>query len=161
METISIQIQYQISSIDELPEDIRALLDLAEQQLEMSYAPYSNFNVGAALRLENNKVFSGCNQENAAYPLCICGERVALYSAGSQYPDMPIKALCISARNNIKKLAIPVAPCGACRQVIKEFQDKTEHPFPIYIKAFDINKVIKYNNAEDLLPFSFSKEYLI
>lgn len=161
MDTKVLQIEYQLTSLEELPEEIQSLFAIAEQQLDNSYAPYSQFNVGAALRLENNEIFYGCNQENASYPLCICGERVALYSAGAQYPHEPITALCISARNNIKKLEIPVSPCGACRQVIKEFQDKTNSPFPIYIKAFGNKEIIRYKNAEDLLPFSFSKQYLL
>jgi len=160
MEKHRLDIVYYSTIISNLDKDIIRLKQAAENQLDMSYSPYSEFQVGAAVLMENNEIFAGCNQENASYPLCLCAERVALYSAGSKYPKMPIQAMFLTVRNKKKKLGKPATPCGACRQVITEFAEKSGKAFKIYISTFDSDQVMMFPNPDALLPFSFNKEYL-
>lgn len=149
-----------LEAVEEYPSYLSQILDEAVAQLERSYAPYSNFNVGAAVLLENGEVHGGCNQENASYPLCICAERVALNSAWAQ-SDSKVVALAVVARNNQKKvLDKPISPCGACRQVILEFEEKQNQNIPIFLKGVG-QKVYQVENAKSLLPFSFGKDDLI
>ncbi len=160
MEKHLLDIVYYSTLVSQLDQDIVRLMQAAEKQLDMSYSPYSQFQVGAAILMENDEIFAGCNQENASYPLCLCAERVALYNAGSKYPNMPIQAMFLTVRNKKKKLVKPASPCGACRQVISEFADKSGKAFKIYINTFDSDQVIMFPNADSLLPFSFNKEFL-
>ena len=104
-------------SEDELSSIDRQLIDAARQATERSYAPYSHFHVGAALLLENGEIITGCNQENAAFPVTICAERNALFTAGNLYPDVKIEAIAIAARNAQGFLSHPISPCGSCRQI--------------------------------------------
>jgi len=150
----------QFDSIEALPENIQSLIKAADEQLHYSYAPYSNFNVGAALLLENGQMYTGCNQENASYPLCICAERVALYNVGTQVKDFKIVALAITAHNPVKKLEAPCMPCGACRQVIQEFESRQGQAIPLYMTAKD-QYIIQIDGIGPLLPSSFSKEQLM
>ena len=94
------------------------LLRQAHEATDNSYVPYSKFHVGAAVRLANGDIVKGNNIENAAYPSGLCAERVALFSAQAQYPDVPVEALAITARSEITDVTDPVAPCGACRQSV-------------------------------------------
>lgn len=144
----------------DLNETIQGLFKKATQQLDVSYAPYSDFNVGAALSLDSGDTVVGCNQENASYPLCMCGERVALYNAGSNHPNNKITALVIICRNNKKAISGRVSPCGACRQVIHEFGLKQGQHFPIYLSAFENDIVYCYESIEELLPHSFDGSFL-
>jgi cytidine deaminase len=147
-------------SLHELNKDIQDLFIKATSQLDVSYAPYSDFNVGAALSLESGNTVVGCNQENASYPLCMCGERVALYNAGSNFPNDKITALVIICRNNKKAISGPVSPCGACRQVIHEFGLKQGQHFPIYLSVVDNDIVYCFDSIEGLLPYSFDSSFL-
>lgn len=160
MKKHSLHLEYQSLDVSELNASISGLLAEAVKQLSHSYSPYSGFQVGAALILENGEIIGGCNQENASYPLCLCGERVALYTAGSKHPKMPIQGLFIVVKNTKKKLSKPASPCGACRQVIAEFEVNTGKEIPIYIKAYDTDEILYFPNASTLLPFSFSKDFL-
>ena len=146
-------------SVDEMTEEEAGLLQIAKDQLANAYAPYSRFKVGAATKLNNGMIFLGCNQENASYPLCICGERVALFNAGASYPDEPVKLLAIVASNKAFDINKPVAPCGACRQVIIEFEQKLEQKIRIMLMG-NGKEVYVFNGGRDLLPFSFDKSYL-
>jgi len=143
-----------------LPKNIQDLMNAAERQLSMSYAPYSNFHVGAAVLLENGNIYLGCNQENASYPLCMCAERVALYNMGAQEKDFNILAIAITAHNPAKALKEPVMPCGACRQVIQEFESRQTAPIALYLTS-DCEEIMQIVGIEKILPFSFSKEHLI
>lgn len=145
---------------DELPDDIQILLRQAQNQLKRSYAPYSNFHVGAALLLDNGNIHLGCNQENASYPLCICAERVALYSVGAEYDEFEIKAMVITAFNPKKKITDPCMPCGACRQVIQEFEQRQSKAIPLYMTS-EGNPIIKTHGIDPLLPGSFKRNLLI
>ncbi len=148
-------------SIDQLPEIGKIVVKQAQAQLKFAYAPYSNFYVGAAIILESGEVYGGCNQENASYPLCICAERVALYSMGAQMKTFNIQALAVTAHNPRKKLMEPCMPCGACRQVIQEYESRQEKPIDIYITAYELDKILLIKGIGAILPSSFGKEHLI
>lgn len=146
-------------SFDELSSDDQSLMHLAIDQLKCAYAPYSRFLVGSALRLKNGSKYVGSNQENASYPLCMCGERVAIYNAASNEPNEIIEIIAITAKNLQKALDQPISPCGACRQVLLEFEIKQNYPIQIILKA-DSSKVYHFSSAKDLLPFSFDGSFL-
>lgn len=145
--------------LNEFSDDDKALLMAASQALELSYAPYSNFNVGAALLLDNGYIIQGANQENASYPLCICAERVALYNASIQHPSKIITDLAIIARNNHKVIEKPVPPCGACRQVIAEYEQRQQAPIRLLLIS-ENHIILEFLGIESLLPFSFDGTFL-
>ena len=138
---------------EELCEDDRRLIDVAKKATDSSYAPYSNFRVGAAALLKNGTIVKGANQENAAYPSGLCAERTALFSAGANYPEEPVVALAIAARNAGGFIPSPIPPCGACRQVILETEARYHHPIRIILYGTEETYVI--NGISTLLPLSF------
>ena len=143
----------------ELSQEEQELLENAFHAVENSYAPYSEFHVGAAVLLENGKVITGSNQENAAYPSGLCAERVALFYAQSQYPGVGIKALAVSARAEHFHIEAPITPCGSCRQVIVEVEQRQKEKIKIIMQG-DQGPVHIVNGIETLLPFSFHEEKL-
>ena len=145
--------------IAELPENIQTLMAQAVAIREMAYAPYSHFRVGAALMLENGIVVTGNNQENAAYPSGMCAERVAIWAAGSQYPDQKILQIAISARSENHLLNQPIPPCGACRQAIAEYEVKQDKDIEIYFMG-EVGKIYKSDSLHDLLPLVFDSSNL-
>lgn len=147
------------SNISELSSEDKMLMDKAVEARGKAYAPYSKFSVGAALLLENNEVILGNNQENAAYPSGMCAERVAIWKAGSDYPNVKILKLAISASSTISKVDKPVGPCGACRQSLSEYEIKQKQPFPIIFMG-EVGEIIKTPSLDSLLPFSFDSSYL-
>ena len=144
---------------DSLTEGDRSLISLAKKQLDVAYAPYSNFHVGAALALANGSSVTGCNQENASYPLCTCGEHNALVSAGNAYPGIQIKTLAIVARNPNVPVTKPVTPCGACRQIIAEFEMKQNSPIRLLLHG-ETGDVYEFESIKGLLPLSFDRTFL-
>ncbi len=134
------------------------LIEKAIQTVNTAYAPYSKFEVGAALQLEDGTVLTGSNQENASYPSGLCAERVALFSAGSTHPGSAIKSLAIAARTQDGQMEEPIYPCGSCRQVIIESQDRQN--VPIRIILIGRKKIHVLDNARELLPMSFDKNAL-
>ncbi|MDZ7614970.1 MAG: cytidine deaminase [Flavobacteriaceae bacterium] len=140
------------------PED-RKLLDLAERARNTAYAVYSEFLVGAAVLLDNGKIITGNNQENAAYPSGMCAERVAIWAAISQNPDALIKKIFISAKSVKHKVSEPVSPCGSCRQTIAEYEFRQKSPIAVYFTG-ETGKIIKANALQDLLPFAFNNTLL-
>lgn len=134
------------------------LLEKAKKITNNAYAPYSNFKVGAAVLLENGEIITGSNQENAAYPSGLCAERVALFWANSQYPDVAVKSIAIIAQKNNKFIEKPVAPCGACRQVILETENRFKKDIKIILASSD--KISVFENAHSLLPINFDKDAL-
>ncbi len=145
------------AGIEALNENDRNLLSEARKISEQAYAPYSGFHVGAAVELSNGKQISGSNQENMAYPSGLCAERVALFYAGSSYPEAGIKTLAISAINQEGERPDVAAPCGACRQVMLESEMRAGTPMRVIL---DGNPIRILNGISSLLPFSFKKEYL-
>ena len=146
-------------SVKDLTKSDQKLLELAKQSLEHSYSPYSNFKVGAAIRLKNGKMLGGSNQENASYPLCLCAERVALSAAESQYPGVPVVAMAITARNPKQIIDHPVSPCGACRQAMAETEHKHRHRMKLILQG-ETGDIYTLNAAKDLLPLLFDSSYL-
>jgi len=140
---------------------IQKLLKRAAKQTKLSYAPYSNFYVGAALLLENKKIIGGSNQENASYPLCICAERVALYTYGAGTYKSKIKAIAITADYPTKPLQEPCMPCGACRQVIEEYEQRQNKAIDIYVSAVGLSTIIKIKGIHKILPSAFQQDHLL
>ncbi|MCC5932579.1 MAG: cytidine deaminase [Cyclobacteriaceae bacterium] len=123
-----------------------------------AYAPYSNFYVGAAVRLQSGKMLTGSNQENAVYPLSLCAERVCLLHWGHACSDDPVVALSVSCETPAQQ--DPVAfPCGSCRQVILESQQRGGLPVEILVDGGD-DKIYRIDDAKDLLPFGFEADFL-
>jgi len=145
--------------IDELSTVDKNLMEAAIQAAKNAYAPYSEFSVGAALLMEDNSIITGNNQENAAYPSGMCAERVAIWKAGSSYPNKKVKKIAISAFSSNKKLNKPVGPCGACRQTLLEYEINQKEAMEIFFMG-EIGNVVKTNSIASLLPFSFDSSYL-
>lgn len=146
-------------AISELPKDIQELMNKAQQARENAYAPYSRFKVGAALRLSSGKIIVGNNQENAAFPSGLCAERVAVFNAGANFPDETIAALTITVRAENHTVAEAIAPCGACRQSLAEYEQKQKSPIAIYFMG-ETGDIVKVNSVMDLLPLGFDAKYL-
>lgn len=149
-------------AFDELPAEDRALVEKAKEMTRNSYAPWSKFMVGAAILLENGEVVTGANQENVAFPSGTCAERSACYYAGATYPGVPFKKIAIAARNLSKddNLAFeesfektPVAPCGACRQALIEYE--RQHG-PIEVLLYGADKTYVVPSVASLMPFTFT-----
>ena len=139
---------------EELSDEEKELIDVAREMTLHSYAPYSHFYVGAALRLKNGVVVPGCNQENAASPATICAERSAIFGAGAQYPDQPVMSLAITACNDNGFMQAPIPPCGTCRQVMKEFAPDLE------VICLNGKGESKKFTLQELLPYSFDGSML-
>ncbi len=137
---------------DQFPEAIRTLLEKSREARLNAYTPYSGFKTGAAVYLANGSYIKGCNQENRAFPSGLCAERVALFAAGSEYPGTPINAFALFCNDGSPENVI--TPCGSCRQVLFEFRQKQNKPFPIYMAGGN-EEVWYMDNAENLLPFPF------
>ena len=160
MENIELKLQFSLySSIDELDEESRNLLLEAQKISENAYAPYSNFNVGAALLLESGEIVRGSNQENAAYPSGLCAERVAFFATGTNHPGEKIRKVAVVAKRNHESEFIEASPCGSCRQVMIEYEDNQDEPIEVILLTKD-GKVIKMPSVETLLPFKFSARSL-
>ena len=154
MKARKIEIKYEICSIGELGAEDRKLVDAAMEATQRSYAPYSHFHVGAAALLENDVIVTGTNQENVAYPSGLCAERTALFYANSQYPDVPVKALAIAGISEDDGMnRTPISPCGACRQVMLETENRFATPIRVLLCGKE--EVYIVESAKDLLPFAF------
>jgi len=129
------------------------------EALSHAYAPYSDYQVGAALRLENGSIIQGSNQENAVYPLGLCAERVALFNASSLHPGITIKSLAVTTKKELDEDELPPFPCGSCRQVILEIEQKQHSPIKLYMVGSN-NSVCIVEGISNLLPFSFGRECL-
>ncbi len=160
MKDIIISTQFStFESVQELPNDIQNLMSQAVEVRKNAYAPYSKFRVGAALLLDNGKIVLGSNQENAAYPSGLCAERVAVFQAGSIYPDAKILKMAITAASDTNQTTSPIPPCGSCRQSIAEYEIKQEMPIEIYFMG-EIGTIYKSASLKNLLPFMFDKKFL-
>jgi len=144
---------------NELSVEDQKLLKLARDAASRAYADYSRFQVGAALLLDNGEIVTGNNQENCAYPSGLCAERTTAFYASSRYPNVPFKKLVVTAVNPTNKLTAPVPPCGACRQVLSEYEQRGGHPITV-LMAGEEGEIWQTASVSDLLPFSFSGDYL-
>lgn len=143
-------------SYDELSDRQRKLVDLARKATERSYAPYSNFHVGAAIELDNGEIVTGANQENAAFPSGTCAERTAAFYAHATYPDARFKAIAIAAvGTDGKEIAEPVAPCGACRQSLLEFETLAKDNVEVILVG--ANAIYVLPSVRSTLPLAFSE----
>ena len=145
--------------IRELGETDKMLLLRAKEAAKDAYAPYSNFKVGSAVLLENGHVFIGNNQENAAYPSTMCGERNAIFAAAANYPKVPIKSVAITVISANKGVDKPVPPCGACRQVIYENECRHQNNIRIILQG-DSGAIYLIKSVKDILPIHFDASYL-
>ena len=149
-----IKIAYiEYDSIDELKAKDKELAQAAISATATAYAPYSKFNVGAAVLFEDGEIVKGSNQENAAYPSGICAERTALFYASASRPNKAMAALAIAASQENGLLETPVTPCGACRQVMAQYQLKSGIPMRILLVG--AHKIWEFAKVDDLLPFTF------
>lgn len=143
----------------ELSKQDNELFIKAIEARSKAYAPYSQFSVGASLLLNNGTIIQGNNQENAAYPSGMCAERVAIWSAASQYPDAKILKIFIVANSSTPNVDKLVSPCGACRQTIAEYEFKQSKNIEIFFSG-ETGKIIKANSLKELLPFTFDNSFL-
>lgn len=141
-------------SITELSFEDQLLCKEAVKALENSHSPYSNFKVGVAIKLASGKVVYGSNQENVAYPSGLCAERVALFAIGANYPNDRILSVAITASTQEFALDKPTTPCGACLQVMAEYEKKQIEEFDILLYCID-GPVWKTKGVSSFLPFMF------
>ena len=154
MTSKEIKIAYtEYTSLDELESKDKELAQAAIDATAQAYAPYSKFNVGAAVLFEDGVIVKGSNQENAAYPSGLCAERTALFYASASRPDKAMTAIAIAASQNGELLETPVTPCGACRQVMAQYQLKSG--LPMMVLLIGAHSILKFERIDDLLPFIF------
>lgn len=150
----NITTKVQVLAYTELNPDDKKLVDLAKEATKSSFAPYSHFNVGAALLLDNGVLIKGANQENAAFA-GTCAERSACYNAGANYPGVGIAKVAIAAFQNGDFVSEPCSPCGVCRQALLEFEVQAGHPMEVLLVGRE--KVYRLESIKSLLPLSFSE----
>ena len=150
-----IHINYEeYKSIDELNAEDRELAAEAIKAMEGAYAPYSHFHVGAAVRMSNGQIVRGANQENAAFPSGLCAERTAMFAAGARYPDKDMLSIALAGGVMGRLGSQPATPCGACRQVMAQYQAKSGKPMSVIMISSD--KVWKFEKVDDILPLIFN-----
>ena len=150
---------YVLCTYDELTAADRQLIDAAKDATRRSYAPYSHFHVGAAVLLADGTVVTGTNQENAAYPSGLCAERTTLFYAGSTHPDTAVVSLAIAAFTNGAFTTNPIVPCGACRQVMLEIEQRYNHHIRTLLYGTEGIYLIE-GGTRELLPLTFNASFL-
>ncbi|MCG2461700.1 cytidine deaminase [Flavobacteriaceae bacterium F89] len=155
---ISFEFQ-EYESLTDLTAVDRQLMEAAIRARDHAYAPYSGFNVGAAVLMENGELIIGNNQENASYPSGLCAERVAVFQAGALFPEMPIKAIAVTAASKNYTVKKPAAPCGNCRQAIAEYEHRQQGPIRLLFMGEE-GTIIVCNSLADILPLAFDRSYL-
>lgn len=158
MKSFVIETHVTSCTFQELPERYKTLIEEAKKQTKNAYAPYSHFQVGAAVLLANEEIISGNNQENSAYPSGLCAERTAMFYANAQHPDTAVEAIAIAAFKNDRFIAHPITPCGSCRQVLLETETRFNKDIKVIL--YGEKKIYIIANAKHLLPLSFGKELL-
>lgn len=149
-----IRISYtEFSSVEELNAEDRELASAAIEAMKGSYAPYSHFNVGAAVRMSNGQIVRGANQENAAFPSGLCAERTAMFAAGAKYPDKDMLSIALAGGVYGRLTAEPATPCGACRQVMAQYQTKSGKPMSVIM--IGASRIWKFDRVDDILPLVF------
>ncbi len=141
------------NSIEEMNPEDRELAAEAVKAMSGAYAPYSHFHVGAAVRMSNGQIVRGANQENAAFPSGLCAERTAMFAAGARYPDKDMLGIAIAGGVMGRLAKEPVTPCGACRQVMAQYQAKSGKPMSVIMISAD--KIWKFDKVDDILPLIF------
>ena len=141
------------SDISEMALDDRELCQAAVAAMSGAYAPYSHFHVGAAVRLDNGTIVKGANQENAAFPSGLCAERTAMFSASANYPDKAMVSIAIAGGVMGRLAESPATPCGACRQVMAQYQTKGGRDMSVIL--IGDGKILKFARVDDILPLIF------
>ncbi len=134
------------------------LLKEAQDACGMAYAPYSKFNVGVAIRTTDLEIVTGSNQENGAFPIGQCGERVAIYRLTHEYGRKPIETMAIVVDN--ANQILPASPCGSCRQVLNEYRSFQDQPLRLLLGSANSKEIYEINDIKDLLPFAFDGLFL-
>lgn len=156
MKKLDITVPVTVAIYDELSPEDRHLVDLAREATYRSYAPYSKFCVGAAILLSNGEIVTGSNQENAAFPSGTCAERTACYYAHSRYPEAKFETIAIAARGTDGlEIANPVAPCGACRQALLEYETLAGKNVKVILIGRD--EIYILPSVSSTLPLAFSE----
>lgn len=153
MKSKKLEINYEELRFEELNSEDQSLIEAAIKATDNSYADYSYFHVGAAVRLSDSTIVIGANQENAAFPSGLCAERTAIFAAQAQYPKLAVEALAIAAKNSDGILSQPVTPCGSCRQVVLQIEERYHHPVEILL--YGSQRIFRFHSIRDLLPFCF------
>ena len=154
MKKVTLELGFiEYSSLEKIDPQDQEVVKAAIEAQKGSYAPYSNFNVGAAVRLEDGTIVKGANQENAAYPSGLCAERTAMFAAGATYPGVPMTTLAIVGGFGFTLSETPCTPCGGCRQVMAEYQTAGKRPLSVIM--FGTEKTWKFEKVDDILPFIF------
>ena len=154
METIAT-----FNHLEDLDSESKYLVHRAREATAHAYAPYSKFQVAAAIMLDDGTFITGANQENASYPLCMCAERVVLYAFAALHPGKKIVNMAVVAHKKNHKEFSTATACGACRQVMVEFELRQGKPFSV-VMLNEQHQWIKASSAQSLLPFSFTKSSL-
>ena len=155
MEKKTLTIPYEeYASIEELGAADRALLEAAIDAVKGSYAPYSQFNVGAAVRLADGTLVKGANQENAAYPSGLCAERTAMFAASAQHPGVPFESIAVVCSRNGSLMPNPGSPCGACRQVMAQYERLAQKPLRIILGSG--GPILAFDGVASLMPLIFN-----
>lgn len=154
------QFEYEVhESIDALNKEDAALLLQARENTANAYAPYSHFDVSAVARLENGEIVFGTNQENASYPVGICAERSLLSVAATLFKGIPIQTMAITYHNIKGDSNSPVSPCGMCRQALREYEERMQHPIRLILSGMT-GQIFVIENVGHILPFSFGSKNL-
>ena len=154
MKEQSLDIKYTKTDFLNLSSDEKKLITSAKEKANCAYAPYSGLLVGASVLMQNGEIISANNQENIAYPSGLCAERVALFYAVSQFPENGIETIAITANSSSFKMTSIISPCGACRQVMSEYEKKQGRVIRLLLHHVD-DSVLIVNSVTDLLPFLF------
>ena len=159
MKKKKIELDFNLAHLSELDLQDVELITNAKESLSTAYAPYSGFLVGASILLENGKMVNGSNQENVAFPSGLCAERVAIFYAGAKFPDVKMKSIAVSVFSKSFDVNEIISPCGACRQVMAEYEDKQQNPIKVLLHSPN-DQVLIVNKVQDLLPFMFKSPHL-
>ena len=154
-----ILLNFSSAHLSELDIKDQELITNAKEALRSAYAPYSGFLVGASILLENGEIINGSNQENVAYPSGLCAERVAMFYVGSKFPDVKIKTIAVSVFSKSFEVTDVISPCGACRQVMAEYEEKQEQSIKVILHS-PTDEVLVAEKVQDLLPFMFKSPHL-
>jgi len=159
MQEKKIELKFISAHFSELDHHDQKLITNAKESFSTAYAPYSGFLVGASIYLENGEMINASNQENVAYPSGLCAERVAMFYVGAKFPDVKIKTIAVSVLSKSFQVTDVISPCGACRQVMAEYEDKQKQPIKVLLHSPN-NQVLIAKKVQDLLPLMFKSSQL-
>lgn len=159
MKEKKIALNFTSAHFSELDIEDQELIVNAKEAFTTAYAPYSGFFVGASILLENGEIINGSNQENVAYPSGLCAERVAIFYVGAKFPNVKVKTIAVSVSSEHFDVTDVISPCGACRQVMAEYEDKQGQSIRVILHSPN-DHVLIANRVQDLLPFMFKSPHL-